>query len=432
MTGRRAVAVCLLAWRSLRSLRDAAELRDQVRTYRVAHEKEIVRELADLLALPNVATRGLADIERNADHLTGMLERRGFAVQRLSAGEGTPPALYGDLQGPGGEADADVLRPLRRPAGGPEGLGLRSLEAHSSVPVRSATGSRKWTWRPSPDPMNPEWRIFARSASDDKSPIVAILAALDALRAAGRQPTVNVKLFLEGEEEQGSPHLTEILRKHAGLLTADAWVLCDGPVHPTRRMQVYYGARGVTGLDLTVYGPVRPLHSGHYGNWAPNPAVTLAHLVATLRDEEGRILIPGFYDDVRPLNEAEKRAIGRHARRGGGARGASSAWAGQKARRKRASPGPDHGPGAQRARPALGRGGRRGGQRHPHGSPGVDRLPPGAGPDARRRSRSGSRPSCAPRAGISWRRRRTWRRGGPIPGSPASSGRSTIRRPART
>jgi acetylornithine deacetylase/succinyl-diaminopimelate desuccinylase-like protein len=117
-----------------------------------------------------------------------------------------------------------------------------------------------------------------------------------------------LKIFLEGEEEQGSPHLTEILERNVDLLAADAWILCDGPVHQTRKMQVFFGARGVSGLDLTVYGPLRPLHSGHYGNWAPNPAVTLTHLVATLRDEEGRILIPGFYDDVRPLNEAEKRA----------------------------------------------------------------------------------------------------------------------------
>ena len=307
MTGRRAVAVCLLALAIPAHAADAAELRDEVRAYRVAHEKEIVRELADLLALPNVATR-LADVDRNADHLTGMLEKRGFKVQRLSAGEGTPPALYGDLKVPGAKRTlmlyahfdgqpvdqkgwvSDPWKPVLRtgPLGG---------DGVKEVDLASVSG-----------PMNPEWRIFARSASDDKSPIVAILAALDALRASGRQPAVNVKLFLEGEEEQGSPHLTEILRKHAGLLAADAWVLCDGPVHPTRRMQVYYGARGVTGLDLTVYGPVRPLHSGHYGNWAPNPAVTLAHLVATLRDEEGRILIPGFYDDVRPLNEAEKRA----------------------------------------------------------------------------------------------------------------------------
>ncbi len=310
MTGWRAVAVCLLALAvpaDAADAADAAELRDQVRAYRVAHEKEIVRELADLLALPNVATK-LADVERNAAHLTGMLEKRGFKVQKLSAGEGTPPALYGDLKVPGAKRTlmfyahfdgqpvdqkgwvSDPWKPVIRT--GPLGDGVKEVD------LASVSG-----------PMNPEWRIFARSASDDKSPIVAVLAALDALRASGRQPTVNVKLFLEGEEEQGSPHLTEILRKHASLLTADAWVLCDGPVHPTRRMQVYYGARGVTGMDLTVYGPVRPLHSGHYGNWAPNPAVTLAHLVATLRDEEGRILIPGFYDDVRPLNEAEKQAM---------------------------------------------------------------------------------------------------------------------------
>lgn len=309
MTGRRPVGVCMLvlAIAAGAAAADAAELRDQVRAYRVAHEKEIVRELSDLLALPNVATK-LADVERNAGHLTGMLEKRGFKVQKLSAGEGTPPALYGELPVPGAKRTlmfyahfdgqpvdqkgwvSDPWKPVLRT--GPLGEGVKDVD------LASVSG-----------PMNPEWRIFARSASDDKSPIVAVLAALDALRASGRQPTVNVKLFLEGEEEQGSPHLTEILRRHAGLLAADAWVLCDGPVHPTRRMQVYYGARGVTGLELTVYGPVRPLHSGHYGNWAPNPAVTLAHLVASLRDEEGRILIPGFYDGVRPLNEAEKQAM---------------------------------------------------------------------------------------------------------------------------
>ncbi|PYQ57755.1 MAG: hypothetical protein DMF53_21860 [Acidobacteria bacterium] len=74
-------------------------------------------------------------------------------------------------------------------------------------------------------------------------------------------------------------------------------------------MQLYFGARGVAGLELTVYGPIRPLHSGHYGNWAPNPAVELAHLIAELRDEEGRILIPGFYDDVKPLTVTEKQAL---------------------------------------------------------------------------------------------------------------------------
>lgn len=286
-------------------------VRDKVRAYRAAHEKEIVTELDGLLALPNVATR-VADIERNADHLTAMLERRGFAVQRLSAGPGTPPALYGELRVPGATHTlmfyahydgqpagqkgwlSDPFKPVLR--SGPLGPGVKEIDLASALSPQSG-------------PLDPEWRIYARSASDDKSPIVAILTGLDALRAAGLQPSVNVKLFLEGEEEQGSDHLGTILRGNVDRLAADAWLLCDGPVDPSRRMQIYFGARGVAGLELTVYGPVRPLHSGHYGNWAPNPAVELAHLVAALRDEEGRILIPGFYDDVKPLTVAEKQAI---------------------------------------------------------------------------------------------------------------------------
>jgi acetylornithine deacetylase/succinyl-diaminopimelate desuccinylase-like protein len=308
MNRRRATAVWLLMLLAAAAARPAEPaLRDSVRSWRAAHEKEIVRELEDLLALPNVATR-VADVERNADRLTEMLARRGFAVQRLSAGEGTPPALYGELRVPGAQRTvvfyahydgqpvdqkgwlSDPFKPVLRT--GPLGEGVKDVD------LASVAG-----------PLDPEWRLYARSASDDKAPIVAMLAALDALRAAGRQPSVNVKLFLEGEEEQGSPHLREILQRYAPLLAADAWLLCDGPVHPTRRMQLFYGARGVAGLDLTVYGPIRPLHSGHYGNWAPNPAVMLVHLLASLRDEEGRILIPGFYDDVRPLTAAEKQAV---------------------------------------------------------------------------------------------------------------------------
>jgi acetylornithine deacetylase/succinyl-diaminopimelate desuccinylase-like protein len=118
-----------------------------------------------------------------------------------------------------------------------------------------------------------------------------------------------VKVLYEGEEEMGSPNLEPVLRANAALLKSDLFVVGDGPAHQSGPVQVTFGARGVTGVDLTVYGPSRPLHDGHYGNWAPNPAAELVRLLASLRDEEGRILIPGFYDDVRPLNAAEQAAV---------------------------------------------------------------------------------------------------------------------------
>jgi acetylornithine deacetylase/succinyl-diaminopimelate desuccinylase-like protein len=157
--------------------------------------------------------------------------------------------------------------------------------------------------------IDPEYRIYARSASDDKAGVMAFIAAIDALRAASIAPSVNVKLVFDGEEEAGSPHLDEIIRENAAILEADAWIICDGPVHQSGRKQVVYGVRGDMNADVTVYGANRPLHSGHYGNWAPNPAFLLTRLLASMKDESGRVLIRGWYDDVLPLGELEKKAI---------------------------------------------------------------------------------------------------------------------------
>src|SRR3990172_2458351 len=157
--------------------------------------------------------------------------------------------------------------------------------------------------------LDPEARLYARSASDDKSPIIAMLAALDALKAAGVAPSVNLKFFFEGEEEAGSEHVRPLLERNARLLAADVWLFCDGPVHQSRKMQVVFGARGVMGLEMTVYGPSRALHSGHYGNWAPNPGALLAELIASMRDGDGNILIERFLDDVVPPTTAERAAV---------------------------------------------------------------------------------------------------------------------------
>ena len=92
-------------------------------------------------------------------------------------------------------------------------------------------------------------------------------------------------------------------------LEVDVWLICDGPVHQSRQPQLVFGVRGYTGLDITVYGATRYLHSGHYGNWAPNPAHLLARLLASMKDDEGNVLVEGFYGDTAPIGEAEREAM---------------------------------------------------------------------------------------------------------------------------
>jgi acetylornithine deacetylase/succinyl-diaminopimelate desuccinylase-like protein len=283
------------------------DLRARVDSWRAAHEKQIIGELAGLLALRNVASdRG--DIQRNAETLVGMLEQRGFRAQILTAGD-APPAVFGELSTPGARRTVVFYAHYDgQPAKAADWGGADPWTPVLRTGIRGGPGTQDVDLASIKAPLNPEWRLYARSASDDKGPIVAMLSALDALKAAGVRPSVNIKIFLEGEEEAGSTHLPDILKAHLDVLAADAWILGDGPVHQTRRMQVVFGARGVTGLEMTVYGPNRALHSGHYGNWAPNPAALLVELLASLRGPDGDIRIAGFQDDIRPLTASEKAA----------------------------------------------------------------------------------------------------------------------------
>jgi acetylornithine deacetylase/succinyl-diaminopimelate desuccinylase-like protein len=157
--------------------------------------------------------------------------------------------------------------------------------------------------------VNGEPRIYARSASDDKAAILAQLTALDALQAAHVPLKANLRFVWEGEEEAGSTNLGAVLAQNKGDLGGDAWLICDGPVDQSGKQSVVFGARGVTKLEITLYGPHHELHSGHYGNWAPNPAMMLAQLLAGMKDGEGHVLVPHFYDGVTPLSELEKQAV---------------------------------------------------------------------------------------------------------------------------
>src|SRR6185437_802699 len=299
-------AVCAVRPAQARGQAPLDPLAAKVHAYRTAHDVDIVREFADLLAIPNLA-RDSANIHRNAERVIEMLGKRGISGRLLDGPAGAPPAVYGELRTPGATRTIVLyahydgqpvettqwITPPWQPV-------LRDKPADAGgkvIPLPTSPGS-----------MQGEWRLYARSAGDDKAPIEAMLAALDALRAAGVSPSVNLKFFFEGEEEAGSPHVAEILRRNAPLLAADAWLFCDGPVHQSRRQQLVFGVRGVTGAEITVYGPSHGLHSGHYGNWAPNPVTLLANLIASMRDDDGKILIRSFYDDVAPVTAAEHAA----------------------------------------------------------------------------------------------------------------------------
>jgi len=276
-----------------------------VREYRQQHEGRIVADFAELLSLPNVAD-DLDDMRRNAEHIVGLLEARGLETRVLSAGGA--PYIYAELPNP--RAVETVLiyahfdgQPVQEEnwASPPFSPTLRDgpLQAGSRVIDIAGIDGK----------FDPEWRLYGRSAGDDKMPVIALIHVLDAMKAAGIEPSVNLKLLLDGEEEQGSPTVSKVLQENRELFDADVLLFCDGPMHQSRRAQLVFGVRGDMTVDITTYGPIRPLHSGHYGNWAPNPVMMLSYLLTSMRDESGRILIDGYYDNVAPLTEQERAAI---------------------------------------------------------------------------------------------------------------------------
>ncbi len=289
-----------------------AQVVQEVRDYRMDHEDRIVRELAEFLAIPNVAS-DTPNIQKNAERLREMLEARGIETHLLPI-TGRGPVVFGKLIAPEATRtvifyahyDGQPVDPTAWTDGTPFEPVLRSnaIEADGKRIPFPENSAKK------PAVYKDDWRIYARSSSDDKSPIVALLAALDALRAKQIPLGVNLKVIFEGEEEAGSTNLAHTLELHKNLLGGDLLITADGPVHQSGRQLVFFGNRGDIGLDITVYGPVRALHSGHYGNWAPNPAMGLARLLASMKDADGRVLIDGYYDDVTPLSDLEKKALG--------------------------------------------------------------------------------------------------------------------------
>jgi len=277
------------------------------RAFREANGPRILQEYAELLSLPNVASDS-AGIWKNATYLRDALAARGVDSRLLTL-PGANPIVYGELRVPGATRTLGLYVHYDGQPADPANwthepwdptLYTRSMESGGEP-------------RPFPRPgeaVDPEWRIYGRSSGDDKAPLGAMLPVLEAFQKGGIAPTSNLIFFFEGEEEAGSTNLGPYLESYAELIEdIDVWLLFDGPVHQSGRPMLSFGVRGVTGMEVTVYGPTRGLHSGHYGNWAPVPGQMLANLLASMKDDDGNVLVDGFYDTVEPLGEMELAAL---------------------------------------------------------------------------------------------------------------------------
>ena len=279
---------------------------EAARAYREANEPAILRDFAELLRHPNRAFT--PENRETALYIRDRMREAGVDA-RLVELEGASPLVLGVLQVPGATRTLGLYAHYDGQPADPAQWTHGPFEP-TLYTAAMESGGRPVQWPQDGDPVDPEWRIYARSAGDDKAPIAAFLATLRSFRAAGVQPTSNLVFLFDGEEEAGSPNLAKLMRLESKALDpVDFWLFFDGPSHASGRPQLVFGVRGSFGMEITVYGATRNLHSGHYGNWAPDTGNILARLLASMKDDEGRVLVKGWYDSVDPIGEEERAAL---------------------------------------------------------------------------------------------------------------------------
>jgi acetylornithine deacetylase/succinyl-diaminopimelate desuccinylase-like protein len=277
------------------------------RAFREANGPRILSEYAEFLSIPNVASDSVG-IWRNANFIRDRLSERGVDARLLTL-PGANPIVYGELMVPGASRTLGLYVHYDGQPADPANWTHDPWTPTLYTKAMEAGGAPRAFPGPG-EGVDPEWRIYARAAGDDKAPIGAMLPVLEAFLESGIRPTSNLIFFFEGEEEAGSTNLARYLESYGELIeNIDVWLLFDGPVHQSGRPMLSFGVRGVTGMEVTVYGPVRGLHSGHYGNWAPVPGQMLANLLASMKADDGTVLIEGFYDTVEPLGPMELEAL---------------------------------------------------------------------------------------------------------------------------
>ncbi len=261
-------------------------------------------EFSEFLQIPNNGNDP-KQIEENLNWCQTQLENLGYQTQVLSSG-GIPHLFAQAIANP---AKKTVLvymqidgQPVDPSAWDQENPYLPVLKekiegGYSTIPWESLNGE-----------INPDWKIFARSASDSKGPAMAFLTALKLLKEKGLEPSVNLKFILDFQEELSSPQLKTVVAVNPALFQSDGILIMDGTRHLSNLPNLSFGARGIVTATIKVFGARNDLHSGQYGNYAPNPVFHLARLIAAMKDEDGRVLIPDFYSGV-SISEADQKAM---------------------------------------------------------------------------------------------------------------------------
>lgn len=276
-------------------------------TYVQAHERTFVAELLPLLAQPSISHR-VDDVRQCAGLLRDLLQQEGVQATLLeTAGN---PVVYGEIAGARDDVtvvlynhyDVKPVEPLHAWHSEP----FQPLFRRGRVEDGAAVIP---DWQVLSDTALRSALVYARGSGDDKGPLYGTLMALRTMRAVAGQPPCRLKFLYDGEEEIGSPNLPACLRQHQHLFRGDVMVITDGPMHPSGRPTVSLGVRGVMMLEIRLQTANQILHSGHYGNAAPNAAWDLVQLLATMRDPEGNCLVPDFYAEAHPPTPEEQRLL---------------------------------------------------------------------------------------------------------------------------
>ncbi|MEU8530121.1 MULTISPECIES: dipeptidase [Streptomyces] len=262
-----------------------------VRTYIEQHRAAFLDDLVDWLRIPSVSAQPdhAPDVRRSAEWLSTALTRTGFRTVEVWETAGAP-AVFAEW--PSDDPDAPTVL----------------VYGHHDV----QPAAREDGWHTDPfEPTVVDGRMYARGAADDKGQVFFHTLGVRAhLAATGRTaPAVNLKLLIEGEEESGSPHFRELVEAHADRLAADAVIVSDTGMWSEDTPTVCTGMRGVADCEIELYGPDQDIHSGSFGGAVPNPATVAGRIVAALHDADERVAIPGFYDGVAELSDAERELI---------------------------------------------------------------------------------------------------------------------------